>query len=798
VLYCLGITEIDPIRYGLLFERFLTTERVSLPDVDIDFADARRQEVIDYIRTRYGNDSVAQIITFGTMQARAAVRDVGRVMDIPIGEVDKLAKLIPPGMALAEAIRSVGELRDLVESRSDYRELWQIASKLEGLSRHASVHASAVVIAPQPLIELVPLAQPGAGEVCTQYDMYALEDIGLPKLDVLGLRTLTVVDEGARLVRQAGKELDISRLRLDDANTYRLIQRGDTVGVFQLESAGMRDLCRRMLPERIEHIIALIALYRPGPMELIPEYLARKAGTRPIEFEHPLLEQICRETYGIMIYQEQVMQAAQVLAGYTLGKADLLRRAMGKKLPAEMAAQREVFVEGCVRLNQLPRDKAERIFDLLAKFAGYGFNKSHAAGYAFLSYITAYLKANHPAEFLAASLTSELGDFKKLAKFINEARRLGIRVLGPDVNRSFTTFTIEGPDIRFGLAGIKNIGPQASDNIVKERIAHGPFASLLDFLMRNRGNVNRKAVESLIKAGAFDCLEPNRSRLLASLDRELEKAASERLRFQERQGALFELAAERPEAESARPRAQAADAQFDTPLLLAYEKEAFGFYFSSHPLEPFRAEYQALGFTPIGQLENVRDNTPVAVAGVITSRRLRPGKQDRQFLIATVEDFEGAIDVLVFSEQLESCQKWLNVDQVVGVQGVVRLTASDSENQAALGSSRIWASRVFPLTECGRFIKMLVLETSEPELTETRLSAIRQRLEKFPGTVPVFLKWRTANGAWRMAKLKRYQVRPVTKLLEELTAVLGPDRVWLEGELPRPAVPANRTRPLSR
>ncbi|MGQ9708827.1 MAG: DNA polymerase III subunit alpha, partial [bacterium] len=525
VLYCLGVTQIDPLRYGLLFERFLSTERITLPDVDIDFADTRRGEVIDYIRERYGSNSVAQIITFGTMQARAAVRDVGRVLEIPIAEVDQIAKLIPLGMELKQAEEEVPELRLLIQSQPRYQELWSIAQKLEGLSRHASVHASAVVITPKPLLEFVPLYKAPDSDICTQYDMYTLDDIGLLKMDILGLRTLTVIDEAAKLIRTKKPDFSLDQLDLDDRATYELLQRGETVGLFQLESPGMRSLCKSMRPEKLEHIIALIALYRPGPIELIPKYIARKNGTEPIEYEHKLLEPFCRETYGILIYQEQVMQAAQVLAGYTLGQADILRRAMGKKKPEEMAAQRAIFIAGCVRNTGLTSGKAEQIFDILEKFAGYGFNKSHATGYAYLSYITAFLKANHPVEFIAASLTSELGNFDKLAKFVNESRRLGIKVLPPDINSSQTQFSIENDQVRYGLAGLKNIGKAAAEAIVRERQERGPYHSLLDFLIRNRGKVNRKAVESLIKAGAFDTFEPDRSRLLTILETEMAKAA---------------------------------------------------------------------------------------------------------------------------------------------------------------------------------------------------------------------------------------------------------------------------------
>jgi len=773
VLYCLGITDIDPLRYGLLFERFLTTERVSLPDVDVDFSDARRQEVIDYIRQRYGEDSVAQIITFGTMQARAAVRDVGRVLDIPIGDVDRIAKLIPQNMELEPALKGVAELRQAVEEKPEYRELMAIARKVEGLSRHASIHASAVVIAPQPLIELVPLYRSPGEDVCTQYDMYSLDAAGLLKMDILGLRTLTVVEEATKLVKNRGTNLDIETMPLDDAGTFKLVQRADTVGVFQLESAGMRDLARQMMPDRIEHIIALIALYRPGPMELIPQYLARKAGREPIAYEHPLLEPICSETYGIMIYQEQVMQAAQVLAGYSLGKADLLRRAMGKKKPEEMAAQHDVFVEGCEKFNRIPEAKAERIFDLLAKFAGYGFNKSHAAGYAYLSYITAYLKANFPVEFIAATLTSELGDFKKLAKFVNEARRMGIAVLGPDVNASFVPFTIEGGNVRFGLAGVKNLGTGASEFIVKER-QQGPFESMLDFLVRTKGTVNRKAVESLIKAGAFDAFDPNRAALLSSLEWEMDKAASERLRFAERQVDMFGAIAE---------PAAAAPVKFDTHELLSYEKDAFGFYFSSHPLEPYRAEYEALGLTTIAQIESMRDGERASLGGVITGRRARKDKRDREYAIITVEDFDGGIEVMVFSDVLEGCRGVLKTDNLVAVQGTVKVRAADGSGRGS-GVPQFWADRVMLFQDCSRYLNALVVAVPEKDLDDVMLLKLKERLEEHPGNALVYLRLLRPDGSAREMKLREQRVALSNELVGSLREVFGPDSIRFKGEMP--------------
>jgi len=774
VLYCLGITDIDPLRYGLLFERFLTTERVSLPDVDIDFADARRQEVIDYIRKRYGEDSVAQIITFGTMQARAAVRDVGRVLDVPIGDVDRIAKLIPQNMELEPALKGVAELRDAVDEKPEYEEMMAIARKVEGLARHASIHASAVVIAPQPLVELVPLYRSPGEDVCTQYDMYALGAAGLLKMDILGLRTLTVVEEAAKLVRDQGTSLDIETMPLDDAETFKLLQRSDTVGVFQLESAGMRDLCRQMMPDRIEHIIALIALYRPGPMDLIPQYLARKAGREPIEYEHPLLESICSETYGIMIYQEQVMQAAQALAGFSLGKADLLRRAMGKKNRAEMDAQHDVFIAGAEKHSRTPEATAERVFDLLAKFAGYGFNKSHAAGYAYLSYTTAYLKANFPVEFIAATLTSELGDFKKLAKFVNEARRMGIAILGPDVNSSFVRFTIDGDNVRFGLAGVKNLGTGASEFIVKERQARGSYENLLDFLVRTKGAVNRKAVESLIKVGAFDCFEPNRTVLLNSLEWEMNKASSEKLRFAERQCDMFGAAEDKPKP---------AAVKFDTHELLAYEKAAFGFYFSSHPLEPYRAEYEALGLSTIAQIETMRDGHKASFGGVITGRRARKDKRDREYAIVTVEDFDGSIEVMVFSDVLEGCRAMLKTDNLVAVQGTVKVRAADPSGRGH-GVPQFWAERVMLFKDCNRFLSAIVVAVPEKEMDDVMLLKLKERLEEHPGTGLVYLRLLQPDGSYRDLKLREQRVALSNELVASVREVFGPDSVKFKGEMP--------------
>ncbi len=797
VLYCLGITEIDPLRYGLLFERFLSLERITLPDIDIDFADSRRQEVIDYIRKRYGEDSVAQIITFGTMQARAAIRDVGRVLDVPIAEVDLIAKMIPFGKELKEAINEVTELGALIRAKPEYQELYEIATKLEGLSRHASVHASAVVITPRPLLEFVPLYKPPGGETCTQYDMYSLEAIGLLKVDVLGLRTLTVIDEAVKLIRGEGKSINLATLDFNDRRTFELLQRGETVGVFQLESAGMRDVCIQIKPEKLEHIIALIALYRPGPMELIAHYVARKQGVEPVEYEHKLLAPFFAETYGIMIYQEQVMQAAQVLAGYTLGQADILRRAMGKKKPAEMAAQRENFVSGCMKHARIPQEKAEKIFETLSKFAGYGFNKSHAAGYAYLSYITAYLKANFPVEFIAASLTSELGDSDKLAKFVQEARRMGIEVLGPDINRSEVGFAIENGAVRFGLGGIKNVGQGAAAAIVAERREQGEYTSFLDFLRRTRGKVNRKAVESLIKAGAFDLFNPDRRALLSELETAPTKSSAEKRLYQEKQLILFDNSLNRTrtvEEQVAANSGEETTLPSDPLATLNFEKEALGFYFSSHPLERYRAEYEGLKLIPVATLKDSPEGTAVAIGGIITKRRMRKDRRNRDYLIITLEDFSAAVEVMVFSPLLEQCRSLLAPEKLVIVQGRVKPRVGRMESvlsgEEKFGLPQIWAEMVYDFDRARSFIKTIVLEAPEETIKdELALMKLKKVLEQFPGLVPVVFKIACASGEKRRVVLKNYRVEVCSGLLEALRALVGSEGMKLVGVLPSARMP---------
>jgi DNA polymerase-3 subunit alpha len=530
VTYLLEISNVDPIRYGLLFERFLNPERVNPPDIDIDFADDRRADVIKYVSEKYGKDSVAQIITFGTMGAKSVVRDVARVMGLPYGDGDRLAKMIPFDlkMTLEKALKQSPDLKAAYENEDVTRELIDTALILEDITRNASVHAAGVVIGDQPLVNLLPLKLDDSGSLVTQYAMNPVGDLGLLKMDFLGLKTLTVIRNTCEMVRRTqGIQIDIDHLPLDDAKTYDLLNKAETLGIFQLESGGMRDLCRKFQISSVEHITALIALYRPGPMELIPEFIKRRHGEIEIKYEHPLLEQISKETYGILIYQEQVMQAAQILAGFTLGAADLLRRAMGKKKVEEMAKQREKFVKGCAATNKIPAAKANQIFDLLEKFAGYGFNKSHAAAYAIVAYQTAYLKANYPVEFFCAMMTNDMANTEKLSEYIAEAREFGIEVLQPDVNESEMFFAParDGKAIRFGLVAIKNVGEAAVEAILKARNENGNFKSLSELCERVDGrSLTRKTIEALVKTGACDSFGQTRATLFAQIERTLSRA----------------------------------------------------------------------------------------------------------------------------------------------------------------------------------------------------------------------------------------------------------------------------------
>ena len=654
VAYALTITDLDPIRFGLLFERFLNPERVSMPDFDIDFCQDRRDEVIAYVRERYGADRVAHIITFGKLQARAVLRDVGRVLQMPYGQVDRLCKLVPMNPAnpvtLPQAIAGEPRLQEERDKEPIVAKLLDIGQRLEGLYRHASTHAAGVVIADRPLIDLVPLYRDARAQLpATQFNMKWAEAAGLVKFDFLGLKTLTVIDTARKLIAREGPDIDPAKIPLDDKSSYELMQRGDTVGVFQLEGQGMRDALRKLKPDRFEDIIAIVALYRPGPMDNIDTYVNRKHGREEIESLHPTIEPILAETYGVIIYQEQVMQIAQVLSGYSLGEADLLRRAMGKKIKKEMDAQRKRFVEGAVA-NGVDRGRAEYIFELVAKFAGYGFNKSHAAAYALIAYQTAYLKANYPTEFVAASMTLDMGNADKLNGFAQEARRLGIPLEPPSVNRSEVGFIPSNGAIRYSLAALKNVGRQAVEHICAERAEQGPYKDVSDFARRISPRlVNKRAMETLAAAGALDELGVDRATAYANVDliiaagnRSLETSA-------EGQEDLFSGARHAPPPIELRP----AKPWVPTDRL-SREFEAVGFFLTGHPLDDYREVLESLGAETWAEFAaKARTRRVVGtLAGTVLSSRERKGKSGNPYAFVAFSDSTGQFEAVVFSEAL--------------------------------------------------------------------------------------------------------------------------------------------------
>ncbi|HEV7996062.1 MAG TPA: DNA polymerase III subunit alpha [Stellaceae bacterium] len=697
VAWSLTITDLDPLRFGLLFERFLNPERVSMPDFDVDFCQDRRDEVIRYVQQKYGADRVAQIITFGKLQARAVLRDVGRVLAMPYGQVDRLCKLVPNNPAhpvtLEKAIAGEPVLQQLRDGDETVARLIEIALKLEGLYRHASTHAAGVVIGDRPLAELVPLYRDARSNMpVTQFSMKWVELAGLVKFDFLGLKTLDVLQQAVALLEARGVEIDLANLPLDDAKTYALIARGDTTGVFQLESSGMRDSLRKLRPNRFEDIIAMNALYRPGPMDSIPKYIKCKNGEEPIYYPHPLLEPILKDTFGVFTYQEQVMQAAQIMAGYSLGSADLLRRAMGKKNASEMAAQRGNFVAGAAK-NGVDDQQANLVFDLMEKFSGYGFNKSHSAPYALIAYQTAYLKANHPVEFIAASMTLDMGNTDKLNQFRQEADRLAISLLPPDINNSGVAFSVETdpktgkPAIRYALAAVKGVGGQAMAELVREREQNGRFRDLFDLARRlDAKSFNRGQFESLAKAGAFDILNPNRAQSFAAADLLLRQASRTAAERQDGQGSLFGIGL------SDRPSLPLID---DWPAVdrLQHEFAAIGFYLSSHPLSAYGKSLERAGILRSADLPAAlaaNTTTRFRLAGIVIGRKERTSARGNRFAFVQMSDPSGVFEVTLFAEMLREARALFDAGQPLAVTVDVR-----SEED----SLRLTAQKIEPLDD---------------------------------------------------------------------------------------------------
>ena len=794
VTYLLEISNVDPIRYALLFERFLNPERVNPPDIDIDFADDRRADVIQYVREKYGHDSVAQIITFGTMGAKSVVRDVGRVMGLSYGECDRLAKMVPAElkMTLKKALEQSTDFKNAYETEEVTRELVDTAFVLEDLVRNASVHAAGVVIGDQPLVNLLPLKKDEDGTIVTQYAMGPVGDLGLLKMDFLGLKTLTVIRNTVELAKQnRGVTIDIDKLPLDDAKTYELLNKGLTVGVFQLESGGMRDLCRKFQISSVEHITALVALYRPGPMDLIPDFIKRRHGEVKIEYEHPLLEPIAKETYGVLIYQEQVMQAAQVLAGYTLGGADLLRRAMGKKKAEEMAKHRKIFVEGAASVNKIPAQKANQIFDLLEKFAGYGFNKSHAAAYAIVAYQTAYLKANYTVEFLSAMMTNDMSDTSKLTILINEAKLFGVEVLGPDVNESGVHFTpapskkaaaangatdgnghaAQGQAIRFGLAAIKGIGEAAVQTILDARKKGGPFHSLEELTERVDGRaMTRKVLEALIKSGACDSFGLNRATMMAKIDRVVARAAGIIQDRQAGQNTMFGMLEEKPTDKTPEPEKQLPE--WDQKELLGYEKELLGFYLSGHPLMPLASLIERYGLKKTNELQELPARSMTRLAGMISEvQKGISKKSNKPYAMVTLEDLEGTVQILCMNENYDKYAQLLVPNKPVLVVGEV----NNSEDKPKIFPTEIMELEKAPL----KYTKQVYLRLNIERLTPQDLETARDLITAYPGRVPVFLCLREPGGERVFIEThERYRVSPSREFEHAIDDKFGDDTFY--------------------
>lgn len=672
VSYALEITDIDPIRFGLIFERFLNPERVTMPDIDIDFDDRGRGKVIEYVIDKYGAGNVTQIITFGTLAARAAVRDVARVLGLPFSEVDKIAKLVPAelGMTLAKALEQVPELQAMADADPVYAKLLHIAQTIEGLARHASTHAAGVVIAPGKLIDYVPLYRSVKGEVTTQFDMKSIEKVGLLKMDFLGLKTLTIIEDTLQLIRASGREApDLGALPLDDVPTFELLKRADTTGVFQVESSGMRDLLRRLQPDTFEDIIAINALFRPGPLQtgMVEDFIHVKHGRKKAKYEHEILKPILEETYGVILYQEQVMAIAKQMAGFSLGQADNLRRAMGKKDAGEMAKHKSAFVAGAVARGI--KDKiADHTFDLMAHFAGYGFNKSHSAAYAVLTYRTAHLKAHYTAEFLAANMTTELGDTDRLGVLVEECRRRGITVLGPSVNDSRDTFHVDHGAIRYGLAAVKMVGAGAVQKMVEGRGAKGPFTSLHDLCERiDSRTVNKRVVEHLILGGAFDCLGYSRAGVHAKLDDAFDAAQRVQRQAALNQESLFGA----PAAHASFVRYEGAEWEITDKL--AREKQALGFYLSDHPLSAYRDAIRQAGGQDTTLVADLPDGSETSLVGMVSAMRQLTDRKGQGMAFITVEDFSGTLEVLVFAEVYARCRADLASGGVLLVKGRVQV-----------------------------------------------------------------------------------------------------------------------------
>jgi len=780
VAYALGITNVDPLKYGLMFERFLNPERISMPDIDIDFCYERRGDVINYVSQKYGDDHVAQIVTFGTMGARAAIRDVGRVMAVPLPEVDKIAKMIPfgPGSSIDQALAIQKPFKDAYNKNKSIKALIDLAKKLEGLSRHASVHAAGVVISEKALMEYVPLQKASDTQVCSQYSMADLEKLGLLKMDFLGLRNLTMMAHTVEIVKRTQKiDIDLSSIPFDDATTYQLLCSGETMGIFQLESRGMRALIKDLKPTHFEEIIALLALYRPGPLEsgMVADFVKRKHGEIEVHYELPMLEPILQETYGVILYQEQVMEIASKVAGFSLGQADVLRRAMGKKKTKEMQKQRELFITGAEEKG-VSHNKATILFNLCAKFAGYGFNKSHSTSYSVISYLTAYLKANYPIEFMTALLTSITGDSDKVSAYISECRRMGIKILPPDIDDSFRNFTVVPEGIRFGLVAVKNIGEGAVQSIIDNRLpgqgkSDGKYKNLYDFLNRvDLRLTNKRVCESLIKSGAMDSLGFPRAYLLSVLEKTLQEVVARQKEAAAGQVALFDVPRNNDGAPNIAPQDIGVD-EYPPEQLLRMEKEMLGLYISDHPLTHVRDILEVETNTRTAEIQERREGDPVIIGGVLTrSRRLTTRKGDLM-MVTNIEDLSGTIGVVVFPKSYEKYSGYLADDEIIIIKGRVnRDTRTEEFN--------VIAEIIEPLQDRKK-VRALHIDVDSEDVD--LLSSLKDIFLLHRGEESVYLHIKGST----IATGNEFAVQIDPTLVSQIESLVGQGSVRIEFELSR-------------
>ncbi len=775
VSYALGITNVDPMKYDLLFERFLNPDRVSMPDIDVDFSDDKREKVIQYVREKYGAESVSQIITFGTLSSRAVLKDVGRVLGVPLSTIDSITKQIPVELGkvrpLADALETLPDLKWVKESSDPkIKVLIEASLVLEGMNRGAGMHAAGVVIAPGNISDYVPLFKTPATELMTQFNMKDLETAGLLKMDFLGLRTLSVLENALSMIkRNHVVDIDLDNLPEDDALTFELFTKGNTVAVFQFESSGMQDWLKKLKPTSISDLVAMNALYRPGPMEMIGDFIERKHGRQQIVYMHPKVESILRETYGVIVYQEQVMKIATEVAGFSLAKADIMRRAMGKKNKEEMAKLKVEFIDGAIALGT-QKKLAGDIFDLIEKFASYGFNKSHSVAYSVIAYQTAYLKAHFPAEYMAATLSSEIGDTDKIVMLIDDCRKIGIEVLPPDVNESGTNFLVINGAIRFGLCAIKGVGESAIESVIKSRDAEGKFENLFDFCRRvDLRLVNKKCLESLVQAGAFDTLAGHRAQYFENIER----AANFGAAFQEQalngQSSLFDLGGEKQALTISYP-ALPPIAQWSEHEKLVREKNVLGFYVSGHPLLKFEQEVSEFSNVKFGDLSAFKTGGTARACGIVTSIKKKIDKRGNTMAFVTIEDFTGRAELIVFSDPFAKFHQFLQPDSMVMVMGKGEVNGE---------TLKILANEVFPMEKVReKFTKSIILSINVNDVKENAIVELRSLLEKNKGNCACYF------DVVESAKRKKYQTRkfsvdPTDQFMEEAKRILGPHNVKL-------------------